>query len=301
MLDTASFTGIQPVAFAGHRCLQFFTQHGTAIVAMHGAQLLSWHPRGQREVFWMSPTTLSPPAAIRGGVPICWPWFGTQGMPTSAMAHGPVRNRLWEVQSVDADNPERISVTWVPRNGIAADDPLQRLAPGLHVSLHMEIGESVVQTLQTRNQGPQAFALTQALHNYFAVHDATQVTVQGLAGLRYEDKLQTQSNHLQREEFVLQQACDRIYLNGTLPSLHRYSLVDTAWRRRIHVTTEGSRSVVVWNPGPNQARRMADLPEGEWRNFLCVETANAGHDVVLLAQGEQHSLRQTIAWEALNG
>ncbi len=219
-------------------------------------------------------------------------------MPTSAMAHGPVRNRLWEAQSVDADNPERISVTWVPRGGNVADDPLQRLAPGLQLSLHMEIGESVVQTLRTHNQGPQAFGLTQAFHNYFAVHDATQVPVHGLAGLRYQDKLQGETSHLQRGEFMLEQACDRIFLNGTLPSQHRYSLIDAAWYRRIHVTTEGSRSVVVWNPGPNQARRMADLPEGEWRNFLCVETANAGDDVILLAPGEQHRLRQTIAWEA---
>ncbi len=302
-METTCFTGIQPVAFAGHRCLQFFTQHGTAIVAMHGAQLLSWHPNGQREIFWMSPTTLAPPAAIRGGVPICWPWFGTQGMPTSAMAHGPVRNRLWEVQNVDADDPERIRVTWVPRTGGPADDPLQQLAPGLQVSLHMEIGDTVVQTLRTRNNGTHDFALTQAFHNYFAVHDATQVPVIGLAGLRYDDKLHAAPMpapvHVQRGEFVLEQACDRIFQSASAQAVHRYTLQDRAWRRCIHVTTEGSQSVVVWNPGPNQARRMADLPEGEWRNFLCVETANAGSDVVVLAPGEQHSLRQTLAWEPM--
>ena len=213
------------------------------------------------------------------------------------MAHGPVRNRLWEVESLDADDPERISVTWIPRGGSTADDPLQRLAPGLQLSLHMEIGETVVQTLHTRNLGAEVFALTQAFHNYFAVHDVTQVPVSGLAGLRYEDKLHSAAVHLQRGEFVLEQATDRVFHNGSAQALHRYTLTDSVWQRRIHVTTQGSRSVVVWNPGANQARRMADLPEGEWRNFLCVETANAGEDVVLLEPGAQHSLRQTIAWD----
>ncbi len=215
------------------------------------------------------------------------------------MAHGPVRNRIWEVINVDANDPERISVTWVPRGANTEDDPLRRLAPGLQLSLHMEIGEIVVQTLRTHNQGTQTFALTQAFHNYFAVHDATQAPVHGLAGLRYEDKLHSTSVQLQRGDFVLDQSSDRIYHNDAMPALHRYTLSDPAWRRRIHLTTQGSRSVVVWNPGPNQARRMADLPEGEWRNFLCVETANAGDDVVLLAPGDQHSLRQTIAWDTM--
>jgi glucose-6-phosphate 1-epimerase len=104
-------SSIQPLTHAGHACLQLSTRHGTVIVALHGAQVLSWVPAGHQDVFWLSPSSRPAPAAIRGGVPICWPWFGKQGMPTGAMQHRPVRNRPWEVVEVHADSFEGMIVS----------------------------------------------------------------------------------------------------------------------------------------------------------------------------------------------
>jgi glucose-6-phosphate 1-epimerase len=291
-------SNIQATTLAGHACLQLTTRHGTAIVALHGAHLLSWVPHGQREVFWLSNTSRPAPAAIRGGVPICWPWFGKQGMPPGAMQHGPLRNRSWEVSTVHADSMDQVSLTLTPCRTAQADDALLQFAPQLRVALTIALGESLVQTLETHNHGPQPFALTQALHSYFAVQDATQVRVTGLEGLRYEDKLLGTAGAAQEGVFQLDTACDRIYQHATPGTDQHCTLHDSQWQRRIHLHTQGSRSVVVWNPGAEQARSMVDVPDAAWQDFLCVEATNAGQDVVTLAPGSQHRLTQTLAVEA---
>ncbi len=295
-------SNIHTITHAGYTCLQLSTRHGTATVALHGAHLLSWVPRGQREVFWLSPTSRPAPAAIRGGVPICWPWFGKQGMPPGAMQHGPLRNLPWELRAVHADSVERVSITLTPRRTALADDPLLQFAPHLNVALHINLGETLVQTLETHNHGTQTFALTQALHSYFAVQDVTQVRVTGVEGLRYEDKLRDTTGTVQQGAFQLDTNCDRIYQHGTPNASQHYTLHDGLLRRRIHIHTQGSQSVVVWNPGAEQARSMVDVPDAAWQDFLCVEATNAGQDdVVTLAPGGQHRLTQTLAVEAWQG
>ncbi|MEO7107259.1 MAG: D-hexose-6-phosphate mutarotase [Rhodoferax sp.] len=293
-------SNIQPMNHAGHACLQLTTRHGTAIVALHGAQILSWHPKGHRDVFWLSTLSEPAPAAIRGGVPVCWPWFGKQGMPQGGMQHGPVRNRPWDVISVQDDSAEVISLTLAPCRATTPDDPLARFARQLQLTMRIDLQETLTQTLETRNSGMQPFVLTQALHNYFAVQDALQVHVAELAGLHYIDKLATseqQTLPIQQGPFTLHENCDRIYQQHATSPTHRYTLDDRAWQRRIHITTQGCQSLVVWNPGQAQARTMADVPDDQWQNFLCLEAANAGSDVVTLAPGEQHQLIQTLAAE----
>lgn len=291
-------SNIQSLTHAGHACLQLSTRHGVAIVALQGAQLLAWTPSGHRDVLWLSPQSRPAPTAIRGGVPVCWPWFGKQGMPPGAMQHGPVRNRPWEVVSVQSDSQTCVSLTLAPRRATTPDDPLALYAAGLTASLQIDLGETLGQTLTTHNQGGQPFALTQALHSYFAVQDATRVQVAELAGLRYDDKLSGAVDQVHAGAFMLDRACDRVYQHPTASPTrtnHRYTLEDPAWQRRIHIETQGSQSLVVWNPGLEQARSMADVPETEWSAFLCVEAANAGADHVMLAPGAQHQLIQTLA------
>lgn len=293
-------SNIQTTTHAGHACLQLTTRYGTATVALHGGHLLSWIPTGQREVFWLSPASRPAPAAIRGGVPICWPWFGKQSMPAGAMQHGPLRNLPWELSAVHADSAEGIRITLTPCRTPQPDSALQQWAPHLHAALHIELGQNLVQTLETHNQGLQSFGLTQALHSYFAVHHATQVRITGLEGLRYEDKLRGTAGAMQTGAFQLQTACDRIYQHSMPPSTqHGYTLEDRAWQRRIHIHTAGSQSVVVWNPGADQARSMVDVPDAAWQDFVCVEVTNAGQDdVVTLEPDGRHRLTQTLAVEA---
>lgn len=284
---------------AGHDALQLTTRHGIAIVALHGAHLLSWVPTGQRDVFWLSPQSLPEPAAIRGGVPVCWPWFAKQGQPASALQHGPARNRPWQVSAIHASSDDEVSLSLAPCAQAAQDAGLAALAPGLQVSLRITLGETLSQSLHTRNLGAETFQLTQALHSYFAISHATQVGIEGLSGLPYQDKLRGMATDIQRTPFAFDTACDRIYRHAAQDSpdksTHRYRLVDPAWQRRIQIDTEGSQSVVVWNPGRETARNIVDMPDDSWQDFFCIEATNAGPDVVALAPGAEHWLGQKIS------
>ena len=291
------------VDYAGHRCLQLCNAHGTAIIALHGAHLLSWVPAGQRDVFWVSPDALPEPAAIRGGVPVCWPWFASQGMPIGAMSHGPVRTRMWDVahtgDDVSADKP--LHVTLTPTPALTPDDPLGRYAPGLQVSLRVELGNTLTQTLTTHNLGEHPFVLTQALHSYFAVSDARQIQISGLENRPYACKLSGSSHAGHPGIWQLDQACDRVYLQNASSAEHHYTLSDPAAKRKIDITTHGSQAVVVWNPGAETAAKMADVPNNGWPHFVCVEAANAGADCITLAPGGQHALTQILSlmpWES---
>jgi glucose-6-phosphate 1-epimerase len=282
---------------AGHACLQLSTRFGTAIVALHGAHLLSWLPTGQRDVFWLSPQALPEPAAMRGGVPVCWPWFAKQGQPASAPQHGPVRNLPWQVSAIHHCTDDEISLSLQP---VDDDSILAGAAPGLQVSLRITLGQTLNQTLHTHNLGNQPFTLTQALHSYFAVGHATKVGIEGITGLPYQDRLRNLAFDVQRDPFALDQACDRTYthpdasVQADHPN-HRYVLVDPVWQRRIVIATHGSQSVVVWNPGSAGARTMADVPDDGWQDFFCIETSNAGPDVVVLEPGAAHSLDHTLS------
>ena len=281
---------------AGHEALRLSTRHGTATIALHGAHLLSWLPAGQRDVFWLSPDSPPEPAAIRGGVPVCWPWFAKQGRPDDALQHGPARLQPWQVSAVHACSDDEISLSLAP----CANASLAALTPGLQVSLRTTLGQTLGQTLHTRNLGMQTFHLTQALHSYFAVSHAAQVGIEGLAGLPYRDKLRGMAADIQQAPFALDQACDRIYHaapDAGSAFTGRYALVDAGWQRRIVIDTQGSQSVVVWNPGSEGARKMADVPDGGWQGFFCIEAANAGPDVIALVPGAEHSLGQTLSIE----
>jgi len=287
---------ITPLQHAGHSALRLATRHGSAIVALHGAHLLSWLPAGQREVLWLSPQSPSEPGAIRGGVPVCWPWFAKQAMPESAAQHGPVRNLPWQVSAIHASSEDEVSLSLAPCPQAAQEAGLAALAPGLQVSLQITLGQTLSQRLHTRNLGSAPFALTQALHSYFAVSHAAQVGIEGLEGLPYQDKLRGMAPGVQRTAFALDGACDRIYHHAASAApAHRYALVDPGWQRQIVVQTQGSQSVVVWNPGSEGARRMADVPDDGWQAYFCIEAANAGPDVVALAPGAEHVLAQHLS------
>jgi len=288
--------GITRCQYAGHEALQLVTRHGTAIIALYGAHLLSWVPAGQRDVFWLSPDSPTEPAAIRGGVPVCWPWFAKQGVPEDALQHGPARINAWQVSTVHASSMDEVSLSLA----LCANARLAALAPGLQASLRITLGQTLSQTLHTRNLGTQTFHLTQALHSYFAVSHAAKVGIEGLVGMPYLDKLRGMAADLQQAPFALDLACDRIYhaaQDAGGQFIGRYVLADPGWQRRIVIDTCGSQSVVVWNPGSEGARRMADMPDDGWQEFFCIEAANAGPDVIALAPGAEHWLGQTLRIE----
>ena len=287
---------ITPVQHAGYDALELRTRNGTAVLALHGAHLLSWVPPGQPDVLWLSPAALPAPAPIRGGVPVCWPWFAKQGQAQTALQHGPVRGLPWVVTAIHTASDDEVHLSLSPDLQAlpAGTWPPEGVPVGLSVRLDIRLGQDLQQSLVTDHGGDQPFALTQALHTYYAVSDARQVRIDGLEGLRFQDRLNQLAFDTQRAPFTLNAACDRTYEQTSGAALNRYRLIDPAWQRCIEVETEGSQSVVVWNPGAEGAQKMVDLPDDGWLHYFCIEACNAGPDVVTLMPGASHRLTQTV-------
>lgn len=266
--------------------LRVETPFSVARISLHGGQLLSFVPTGFDDVLWVSPTTALPPKAIRGGVPVCWPYFGRQGQVDDAVQHGHARISRWPLTEVkrETDGVVVLKLALPLRDGV----PLE-----LQMSVH--VGRELRQSIDTLHCGDAPYRLTQALHTYFRVVDAAQVTVTGLDGLRYDDKYDG-GTHLQAGDWSLHDPrdpgrSDRIYA-GTG---HRFDLLDPAGGRRIRLDTFGSRSLVVWNPGDAGARAIADMPDDGWRSFVCLEAANASSDAIELEPGQRHRLSHVIS------
>lgn len=276
---------IEAGQFQGFPALRIDTPLASAAVSLHGGQLLSYAPRGLDDLLWLSPVSKRAPDAIRGGVPVCWPYFGRQGQSADASQHGFARNTEWMLtdSSIDSEGVATIELA-LPEHASTS----LRLAQTLH------IGHELRQSLTTRNTGAETVAFTQALHTYFHVGDAERVQVSGLDGLTYADKYDGRE-HVQSGQWNLQDPrdpgrSDRIYHRTG----NRFALTDPALGRRIDLTTSGSRSLVVWNPGASDIAAIGDAPADGWHRFVCLEAANAGEDVVSLAPGQTHVLQQTV-------
>ena len=271
--------------FLGLPALLIRTPLATAALSLHGGQLLSFVPNGFDDLLWLSPCSQHAPAAIRGGVPVCWPYFGRQGQAADAPQHGFARNTAWTlVEATNGPEGETTIELSLPEH---ADTPLR-------LSQTLRIGRGLTQSLTTHNTGSAPVAFTQALHTYFRVGDAQRVQVSGLEKLSYADKYDGRE-HLQAGAWDLHDPRDpgrgdRIYHRAG----GRYALHDPVLRRRIDLTTSGSHSLVVWNPGEQGTRAISDAPAEGWRHFVCVEAANAGEDAIELAPGETHTLQQTL-------
>jgi glucose-6-phosphate 1-epimerase len=256
----------------------------TAMVALQGAQVLAWSPTACEPVIWLSPSErLGTAKAVRGGIPVCWPWFAGHPEDASKPAHGFVRTRLWDVVSTERLAGEvSIVLATATTSGDAALWP-----HAAEVSVRVALStDRLSVALRTRNRDTRAFQLTQALHTYFAVGDIAQVRVEGFDGLTYIDKLDANVIKPWHGPIRFAGEVDRIYVDHTGEA----RIIDEAAGRVIVIAKEGSQSSVVWNPWIEKCARLGDMgPEG-YRGMVCVETTNAGRDVVTLAPGASHTL-----------
>ncbi|MEI2768229.1 MAG: D-hexose-6-phosphate mutarotase [Nitrosomonas sp.] len=257
-----------------------------ALISIHAGQVLSFQPNGESEdvLFLSSKAYYQDGKAIKGGAPICWPWFGADPEGKGRPGHGFVRNRPWSVVATEALSNGDIKVT------VGLDDTPETQAIWPHAfSLRQEIiiGDSLNLSLITRNTGKEKFSITQAFHTYFKVGDITRTKVLGLAGCDYLDK--TGGGSVQKHQtgdVIIDAEVDRIYLNvgNTL------TIDDSALNRRIQITSQGSKTAVIWNPWEKIAKEMADLEDTDYQRLLCVETTNAANDVVEVSSGEECKL-----------
>lgn len=275
-------------AVPGLPVAEISTPLATASVALHGAHVLSWQPAGQAPVIWVSKAAifeLGKP--VRGGVPLCWPWFGPLA---DKPMHGFVRTMVWQVRGAELDASGQL----VLRLGISDDASTRALWDfAFDLELVVTVGSTLTIALTTRNTGATPLSINQALHTYFATSDIHQTTVQGLAGGSYINKVQNFAVCQQEGDMVFTGETDRIYTDTTADSV----IVDGVTGRRIRITKQGSASTVVWNPWSEKEKNIVDMAAGEHRQMLCVETCNAGPDSISIPAGGVHTLAATISVE----
>lgn len=271
---------------------ELVTENASAHVALHGAHVLSFTPRGAKDVLWMSPEArIADGQGIRGGIPVCWPWFATHATDPSKPDHGFVRKRPWRVSSTSA-TPGRAEIAFA--HGTVEGD--EALWPGrAELLLTVTLTDRLQVDLMTRNVGAEPFELTQALHTYFAVGDITDTLVEGLDGRSYLDKLQGNKRLEQSGGITFDGEVDRIYLD----TADDVTIMDRENARTILVAKSGSRSTVVWNPAVEKSLRLSDMPPGAYRGMVCVETTNAGGDVITLQPRDEHRLSTILSLEPL--
>jgi glucose-6-phosphate 1-epimerase len=262
-----------------------------AVIAIQGAQLLSFVAKpGDADVLWLSPVArLGTGKAVRGGVPVCWPWFGPHPTDSTAPAHGLVRAKPWHVASAASDSA-RTSITF--RTECTPNDHAT-WPNAARLELTVTIGVAVDIVLRTINSTHSAWSLTEALHSYIRVGDIAVVEASGLSGTRYLDQLTGQITSDAADAITIGTEFDRIYVD----SVASVAVIDQSLKRCITVSKSSSQSTVVWNPWIEKGVRLGDLGDDGHRHFLCVETANALHNAIQISPGETHVMTTRIAVE----
>lgn len=264
----------------------------TAHVYLHGGHVTHFQPRGGRPVLFLSRESRFegglPGKAIRGGVPLCFPWFGPKLGDPSAPAHGFARLLAWEVDDVTRDDRGRVRASL----RFGASDYTRRFFPhDFAAVLTVTVDAHLRLELVVRNAGEAPMVIEEAFHTYLAVGDVRRVSIQGLEGAPYVDKTDGFARKPgEPAALMIARATDRVYpgARGTV------TIADQAWARRIVVTKTQSSTTVVWNPWIDNARAMVDLGDDEWTEMACVETANTMDDAVTIAAGAEHAMSATI-------
>ncbi|MBI1195206.1 MAG: D-hexose-6-phosphate mutarotase [Gammaproteobacteria bacterium] len=277
----------------GHGGLDFVeieNELGRATVALQGAHVVDYQATGKHPLLWLSKAVrFAQGKSIRGGVPVCWPWFGPHPTDPNAPAHGFARTALWapiETSSLPDGGTRLILALPRPTERSVATDALE-------VRLTIEVGNALAFELETFNGGDEPYLLTQALHTYFLVGDVRQIQINGFDQCAYLDKVNGGEN-VQSGPVTISSEVDRIYLNCP----EEYSIFDPLLDRTISISARGSSSAVIWNPWVEKAERLGDMGESGHLNMICVETTNAADDGIHLAPGEQHSLSARYGYTA---
>ena len=260
--------------------------HADAVISVYAGQVLSFIPKGAADVLFVSDKAYyAEGKAIKGGVPICWPWFGADPEGKGRPAHGFMRNRMWSEWET-RDNADGSTTVIL---GVESSPETLAIWPNaFRLAMEITVGKTLQLALVTRNTGDAAFTITQALHTYFAVGDIAQTTVTGLEGTQYLDKAADGNGVTKQQDGAISIASevDRIYLG--VPA--EQAIVDDALNRTIRITSSGNKTAVVWNPWAKIAAGMADLQDDDYTRFVCVETTNAADDVVSVAAGSEFRL-----------
>lgn len=262
----------------------------SAEIYLQGAQITAWQPAGAEEVLFLSTQShWQSGKAIRGGIPICFPWFRAKADDAAAPAHGVVRTKEWQLESVKMESGSVI-VTLATEH----DESTRRWWPhSFRVVLVLSIGSSLRLQLLVTNTGQTPFRFEEALHTYFHVSDAEAVRVHGLDQVAYLDNVDANREKTQSGDVTFIGKTDNAYIDARSAA----ELIDPTSGRILRTEKENSATTVVWNPGQEGAAALSDLGNDEWRQFACVEASNILSSAIDLAPGQTHSMQAILSVE----
>lgn len=261
----------------------------TAEVYMQGAHLTRWQPKDQQDVLFVSAkSAYQSGKAIRGGVPLIFPWFGANGSNPAAPAHGFVRtSQDWLLVEAGRSNDDYMLTFELTDSDVSKSFGYKEFK----VTYKIAVGEELELELIVENQSHDILNFEEAFHTYLAVSDIDNVSVLGLTNTEYLDKTDGFKRKRQIEEALrFTEETDRPYLN----TLAKIEIDDTGWQRKIIVDKLASNSTIVWNPWAEQTAKLSDMEPDGWRKMLCIETANMNENLVALAPGSHHTMHASI-------
>jgi glucose-6-phosphate 1-epimerase len=269
------------------------TPQANATVYLQGAHLVAWQPAGQQPVIFTSrKTELAPGKAIRGGIPVCFPWFAARHDGKTGPSHGFGRIQDWTLAfAALAGDDLHLTFTLGPTEmsrGLGFDH--------FRVAYQLIIGRTLTAQLTVANDGASPLVFEEALHTYYKVADVHEINITGLEGVTYLDKNDLLQAKKQDGAISITGPTDRVYLNTTTTCI----IHDTVSKRRIHVAKTNSNTTVVWNPWESGAKKLADMDPTEWHEFVAVETVNAAEDTITLAPGASHTMQAHISVEGIS-
>ncbi|OKH18872.1 D-hexose-6-phosphate mutarotase [[Limnothrix rosea] IAM M-220] len=277
----------------GFPLIKIKNDFAVAAVSMYGGHVISYQPVGaDHDLMYLSGDVVYKVGkGVRGGVPICWPWFGPHPTDSSQPSHGVARTSFWQVESTET------TTTGATRIILKLTD-----SPETHelwdYSFELRIAVTVGKTLNleliTRNTGDQVFEITQALHTYFKIGDVDQVQVLGLDGCDYIDKVDGGQIKTQLGEVAIAAEVDRVYSN--VPA--ELVINDPALSRKIKLISKNSTTAIVWNPWIDKSKTMGDFPNDDYKHMICVETANAAKEIITVPPQGEYSMAVAYQCEA---
>jgi D-hexose-6-phosphate mutarotase len=258
----------------------------TASLCLQGAHLMSWQPKSQsKPVIWLSrDAKLAEGKSIRGGAPVCWPWFGAHASEASFPGHGFARTVPWQVieSGTEPDGATRLTLRLVE-----SDKTRAQWEHPCNVDLTVIVGDTLRMEMATENTGTTDFVIGEALHTYLQISDIGTVSVTGLNGCEYWDKVGGSNLRKQDGAITFTGETDRVYINTAAECV----IQDDKLKRRIHISKSGSLATVVWTPWTEKANKMGDMGQADgWREMVCVESVNAIDNVVTVTAGTRHTL-----------
>lgn len=272
--------------------LHITNSYATVEVFLDGGHISGYGPAGHRDLLFLSrQSRLEQGGPLRGGIPLCGPWFGTGPQGNRTPNHGFFRNAVWELVSAVDDGDAAVVDLTLPASSLTGVPGAEDWPADARVDYRIRVAEALTAEL-TVTAGSTPLDVELALHTYLSVADVRRVEVTGLAGTDYLDRLDGATRHEGDGPLRISGETDRVY-HSTATCV----VDDPLLRRRITIAKAGSADTVVWNPWAQKATVLPNMAHDEWPMMLCVETASIGDNHIVLEPGASHTISATISAE----